>query len=492
MNLFYKRFSNFSTYVIYAIFALMGILLLVDFLFEFSNEHYIFYIIGFLSMIFLGIFVFGRLTNYLEKKNEKWVIIGLLVACFLVKFLWIWFNRIPPMVDYARFYKTAVDLSESFVIDSRYVALFPHIFGYSSFLSVFMKVFGTSYMVAPVVNVVLSTIAMGCIYYICKKLAGVKTAIIGSLLWIVLPSQTIFNMYVLSEPLYTTVLLMSIALMIVIKDRLKNKNIITIVLYSLLLSILLVVVNMSRPIAAIPIIALAIWLYIIDTGHLKNKKLLLNKSVYFGVVIVSYFILSSLANQYVSLRLGEEIATTPGYNIYVGFNMENYGKWNQADSDLLFYYNDLEGWTANDVQKQMLEEAKERIFSGEINFPELFYKKFLSFLSGDGAAVGYASSVLDHPLRLIMISNTFYYFLIAFSLCGIVAAWRRKEKSILIIVTLFAIGLTMAQMLVEVASRYHYSITISFVILAAVGINSVLEKRQDLKGKSEMNGENPV
>lgn len=457
----------------------MGILLLGDFLLDTTEQFYLYYLIGFLLIISVGTFVLSGVSNYFVKQNEKWVIIGLLIACFLVKFLWVWFNRIPPMVDYARFYNTAVDLSQHFVIDdSRYIALFPHIFGYSSFLSIFMKLFGPSYMLAPIVNVVLSTIAMGCIYYICKKLAGVQAAIIGSLLWIVFPSQTIFNMYVLSEPLYTTVLLMIIALMIVIKEKLKNANVFVIVLFALLLSVLLVIMNMSRPIAAIPIIALAIWLFIINLDHLKNKKVLLNKVIYFGVVILCYSIFSSFWNQYVSLRLGEEIASTPGYNIYVGFNMDSYGKWNQEDSDLLFYYNDFEGWTANDVQEQMLEEAKARISSGEIDFPELFYKKFFNFLKGDGAAVGYASTVLDHPIRLIMISNLFYYFLIALSLCGIVAAWRRKEKSILIVVTLYAIGLTMAQLLVEVASRYHYSLTISFVILAAVGVSSFSKKRR--------------
>ncbi len=38
-------------------------------------------------------------------------------------------------------------------------------------------------------------------------------------------------------------------------------------------------------------------------------------------------------------------------------------------------------------------------------------------------------------------------------------------------INLYAIGLTMAQMLVEVAGRYHYSVTMSMVILAALGMN---------------------
>ena len=106
--------------------------------------------------------------------------------------------------------------------------------------------------------------------------------------------------------------------------------------------------------------------------------------------------MSSATNHYITERVGEEIATTPGYNIYVGFNMASIGRWNPEDSNLLYYYNDQEGLSANDVQQKMFEEAKNRLQSGEVNFLELFYNKFLIFLGDDSAAVGYASSVLDH------------------------------------------------------------------------------------------------
>ncbi|MEC4630717.1 hypothetical protein VSS86_23605, partial [Bacillus safensis] len=76
------------------------------------------------------------------------------------------------------------------------------------------------------------------------------------------------------------------------------------------------------------IIALVIWLFIINTKHIGNKKILLNKVVYVGVIVIGYVIFSSAINQYITLRLGEEIASAPGYNIYVGFNQAESGKWN--------------------------------------------------------------------------------------------------------------------------------------------------------------------
>lgn len=275
-------------------------------------------------------------------------------------------------------------------------------------------------------------------------------------------------MFALSEPLYTTVLLSIVALMIVIREKL-SERLITFG-YSVVLALLLVFMNMSRPIAAIPIIALAIWFFIIDIKHIGNKKILVNKIIILVTVIIAYSFLTTLSNHYISYRLGEEIATVPGYNIHVGFNMDSYGQWNQHDSDLLYYYNDMEELSANDVQRKMLEEAKNRIFHEDINFFKLFYAKFLFFLGNDDAAVGYASLVLDHPFRLQLLSNVYYYSLLLASLLGTFIVYKKKERSIVIILCLYAIGLTMGQMLVEVAPRYHYSLTISFVILASIGI----------------------
>ncbi len=388
--------------------------------------------------------------------------------------------QIQPLVDYATFYYTAEALSENFVIDNRYIALFPHIFGYASFLSIFMKIFGSSYMIPPILNVILTTISMGLIYAISRTIGGIKTAITASVLWIALPSQTIYNMFAMSEPLYCTVLLLIWLIMIMTHEKIANINIKRLLVYSVLIAALLAFMNMVRPIAAVPIIALLIWFFIIDTKHIGNKKIWLNKITYVGVIVVGYLIFSSAINQYITVRLGEEIASTPGYNIYVGFNEESSGKWNRSDAELLFHYSNKPGWNANDAQLKMLEEAKERIKNDNIDFVKLFSNKFFELLGEDSAAVSYADPALDHTVRYTVASNMFYYFLIVTSLVGVLVAIKNKNKSSLFIICLYAIGLTMAQLLVEVASRYHYSATISMIILAAFGINHAYNEKENI------------
>lgn len=480
MKLFLKGMSTFSTRAVYIIYGFFASVLVVNYFSDTQKYNYVTLLVGVLLLSIVGSFILRKGSLYLEKLNEKKCFFVLVIICFAVKLAWVLSYQIQPLVDYATFYYTAEELSKNFVITNRYIALFPHIFGYASFLSVFLKIFGSSYMVPPILNVILTTISMGLIYAVSRKIGGVKTAITASVLWIALPSQTMYNMFAMSEPLYCTVLLLIWLIMIIVHEKIVNINIKRLLVYSILIAALLAFMNMVRPIAAVPIVALVIWFFIIDTKHIGNRKIWLNKITYVGVIVVGYLVFSSAINQYITLRLGEEIASTPGYNIYVGFNEESSGKWNQPDAELLFHYSDKPGWTADDAQQEMLKEAKERVQSGNINFVKLFSDKFFEFLGEDNAAVSYAGPVLDYIVRYTVASNMFYYFLIVTSLIGVVVAIKNKNKSSLFIICLYAIGLTMAQLLVEVASRYHYSATISMIILAAFGINHAYNKKENI------------
>ena len=69
---------------------------------------------------------------------RAWLVLTLL--CLAVKGAWVALVQVPMEGDYATFWGYANSLAARPVIDgSRYIALFPHIFGYSSFLSWFRK-----------------------------------------------------------------------------------------------------------------------------------------------------------------------------------------------------------------------------------------------------------------------------------------------------------------------------------------------------------------
>ncbi len=413
---------------------------------------------------FAAIKFFRKHNSIFDTTSDIMLLIALSIACFAVKFLWIYNMRLEPEVDYATFYYTAADLAKNWVRVDRYVALFPHILGYSTFLSIFFKIFGHSVFLASLLNVILSVISGVFIYKITKNLISTTAAVFSYLLWIICPSQTIYNSLVLSDPLYTTLILAFVYLLTVIVKKEATMNWVKMILFGVLSAVILQGVNVSRPVAAIFIIAMFIWIFILRFKDLFNKAYLAKWIPFFAAMLVVYFALGSLWNVYFTSRIGEAPASVPGYNIYVGFNPDSSGGWNWDDSQLLYYYSDQEGATAEWAQQQMLNEAKNRITSGNIDFTKLLKNKLNIFLGEDSVCVGYTQSIIKEYDYLCNTCNVFYYFIVLLSLLGAYKMLKTSHRSAIFILPLFVIGITCAQMLVEVAPRYHYSI-IPFLIM---------------------------
>lgn len=402
-----------------------------------------------------------QLVNCLAKVKEWKIFLILSVLCLMVKFSWIMIFRIEPAMDYATFYGYAEQLSQNWVANSRYVALFPHIFGYSSFLSIFIKIFGEGYYLAPILNVVLTLMSGMILYRIAKILINYQAAIFVYLLWILCPSQTIYNSLVLSEPLYT----MLILAFILVLAEINRLNIMTTELniwkklgVGVAAGIILRAINCCRPIAAIFLVAIFIWIFVLRIKELREKQFREAWLPFLISLTFIYVMTGFLWDWYVTMRLGEEPASVPGYNIMVGFNADSLGTWNQEDSDLLYYYSDQEGSTAEWAQQQIFEDAKKRIFSGEIDFSYLMREKIKAFLGEDDACVSYHSAILTDVEDLSIICNSFYYAVLMLGLMGGIMLWKDSRRTVAILLPLYVIGLTLAQMLVEVAPRYHYSV----------------------------------
>lgn len=419
-----------------------------------------------------------RLILRLRFAKRKETIWGLVILGLAVKLGWVFLFRVEPQADYLTFHKTAQMLAESWTIHFPYVALFPHIMGYASFLSLFYFIFGSGSLVAPLVNVVLSIISLALIYEITEKIFNRNAAMVASILWIFLPSQTIYNAYVLSEPLYTTMILAFWALIIRGIDQFGKNPMWKIGLTGGSLAILLGLIQATRPIATILYIAMVIWFLLFMDW--KNKQMILKKIGFLLIVGLGFWLFNQASLIYNSSRLGEEIAKNVGYSIYVGFNEDRKGKWNQEDSDhLIRYVRNHPEWTANDVQNQMWKDAKERITSGKIHFLSLFYEKNHVLWGDDAMAYKYANKK-RYQTAFSILSNAYYYFIMLFSIIGMIVSTLKNKRSPTFMLALYVIGLTSAHMLVEVAARYHYSGTAVMVILAGIGLAGWVNKNPPL------------
>ena len=395
------------------------------------------------------------LSRQLSRLGTIWVWVALTLLCLVVKGAWVVLVQVPMEGDYATFWGYATALAQEPVLDGgRYMALFPHIFGYASFLSWFIRLLGQPPLLAQWLNVLLTICSGSLLFLLAKRWWSLPGGVCAYLLWIVCPSQTMYNSLVLSEPLYTTLLLLFLYLItgplpgVFWKAALLGAG----------AGLVLRWFNGIRPIAAVLIIALVLWRFLLAPDGLKESKARWQWLPLMAALAAVYLLTGPLWQGHIAARIGEEPSSTPGYSILVGFNAQSRGCWNQEDSNLLNEYSSQPGVTAQQAQEYAMEAAKERITSGQVDFLQLFREKLRGFLGADSACVSYSSQVVRHVLWFARACNAYYYFLLLLAGGGGVMLWRRGDRSAVLLLPLYVLGLTSAQMLVEVAGRYHYSI----------------------------------
>ena len=343
--------------------------------------------------------------------------------------------RVPLAGDYSVFWGYANALAErTTVYGGRYMALFPHIFGYADFLSWFIRLSGPQPMLAPVLNVLLTVCSGSFLYHLCLRWFHLPAATLAYLLWTLCPSQTIYNSLVLSEPLYTALILGVLSLLTETERSaaLKGYPLWMGVLSGTAGGVLLRWVNGVRPIAAILLIALLLWLSLLNLNRLAARNWRRWWGLCMAGVLGAYVLLGPVWNARLSVRIGEEPSHTPGYSLLVGFNPDSGGRWNQEDSDRLYGYSDQPGATAQWTQEQLLADAEARILSGEIDFSKLLKQKLRTFLGSDDACVGYSASVLRHTEFFSLLCNGFYYAAFLLATGGAVQVWRSREVALLL------------------------------------------------------------
>lgn len=414
----------------------------------------------------------GRLLGRIRLPGPFLTGLVLSLFCLLLNLAWVLYFQIEPTVDFQTFNDTALAIARNERVDMLYIGLFPHILGYSTFLGLMMRLLGESAMLAPVLNVVLTLISGLCIYILCLRWLELKAAAAAFFLWSICPSKLMYNAMVMSEPLYTCLILLFLLLLSLALDRKLHRRLrlLAAIPLGLACGALLLAVNATRPVAVILFVAFFIWALLLRGRQLKELK---------GWLVLAAFTLSMFgAYSYCDrqwfrweyLHIFEETSDIPAYNIYVGLNMDSLGSYSEEDMDKLMSYR-YQG-DAVYAQEQMLKEVEKRLSSGEINFPKLFSAKLAKLMGNDEGGAFYAQGELS-PLAFKLssaISNVYYYFLALLSLLGAAVLFRRPVFASVYMAPLYSIGLILAHLIVEVSGRYKYSLIPMLIIVASFAL----------------------
>lgn len=390
----------------------------------------------------------------------------LAAACLAMRFVIVTHYHVEPDNDYQTFYLAASQLAADFRITdaelARYIALFPHIFGYAFFLSLVFRSFGASAMTAAVTNVLLSGAALYLIWYIASRLVSKRAGLFAALLWTICPSQILYNVYVLSEPYYTALLLAAAALLVRMEREPRPG---AKACFAALCGAALALAEAARPIASILLIAAALWTLFFARRESRGEYW---RGVGLIALAAAVFFAGKAAN---SALVGAGIGMKPassslGYTEYVGFNTETGGTWNEDDAGRLDEYTRQEPFSADAVMERMSADARGRIASeSAADKEELMRYKLVFLLFCDSGAVDYSGEAI--PDSLADLSNAFWLalWLLAAAGCALMAV--RKNGSLLWAPVMFVIGLTAAHMLTEVAARYHYAMLPALMLAAS-------------------------
>ena len=258
-----------------------------------------------------------------------------------------------------------------------------------------------------------------------------------------------------------------------------RKPLLIIVLTAIACGGILTLIQAARPIALIPIIALVLWIcFLMDEKSFRKRWK--GWAVFALVLLLSYGAGGRIWRAYTTEQLEQTPPSVPGYNIYVGFNLETNGSYSDTDMELLQsrYFGEYER-NAEAAQQSMLQDAKLRISEARPVMPRLMLTKLKTLLGHDEGGVFYAMESLSNRQYSLgcVFSNIWYYLTCMLAVSGCLEIWRRGEKETILPCILFAIGLILAQLLVEVAARYHYVLIPILLLTAGFAFRSVWDRQ---------------
>ena len=469
-----KSLINKTLLIIY-----IGLLALI-YLLSLKNNLLLSSILGILSVAFIYIFCkLNKKYNFINKILEnKIIIISLILLAILLRFSLLMFDYNEVYSDEATFYYNAVSLASNLEINSKYIAVFPYLFGYINILSMFMKVFGTTIYHAITFNIIIDLIGSVFAYLFGKKLFNDKNkGILLLLIWLFNPFNIIWCMKILPINIVNTMIIISAYVFECLLSSFNNKKYLII---SIILGIIIGISNSFRPIMIIFLIAIFLYyLYLIIFSKYNLKKLLLS----FIMISLCYGVYNNLNYKLVEDATGYTPSKSgSGWSVYVGSNINSNGEWFLEPKLDEFFVKD-EDFSPSEIHEYFMEEGIKNYKSYNLITVSKFMIKKLEVLTNDVYSYTYenfTSSVINQSKKYNTVLKSylycFWFLMFIINIFSIFNITDKDENSRLVFYRLFFIGLVVSHLLVEVSPRYFMPMLVPLMILMGFQIEKLMKK----------------
>lgn len=429
---------------------------------------------------------------------EVLLVCTILVASFCVRVWYVKEYTMEPTSDYKTYYEIAQLLNQNTLIEEGpgycdYIAMFPHVLGYSYVLSIVMKYFGDSVVVGQWFNIVLAVLTCFFVWRIIRYLADRVCALIGLCFIAFWPSQILYNNFLASEYLFSFLLCFSIWLFLylVISYDPDHSNHEKYFILNIMLGILIGITSAIRPMGLLLLVSIAFCLIPCRTVlpiKPKNDLSLCARFLEKGwtrvvFILISYMITNAFLSKCVSYSIDQPIASGSasfGYNLLVGLNQESYGGWNQEDADYLYGALDETG-SASGAQEACRDLAIQRFKVNPVSLLNLFLHKYEVLWANDDYAGTFNLLFMEQQGNLTEKVKEFYYdsreygnywYLVGVAFSVIATLYMRKREGswCCVLLTLY-LGTVALHLFVENQNRYHYHAIFLVAILSAQGVH---------------------
>lgn len=412
----------------------------------------------------------------LSKRNIYLILIGIIILKIVI--FYVFYVDAQVEADYKTYYLVADALSKGEILLPKYIAVFPHVFGYPYILSVLFRLFGSSVMTGSYFNLILSILIIWLIFFIGRELLNERLGLIASFMYAIMPSSTMYCYLMCSEFVFQAFFLAIVLIFIYLLKVENNKKFF---MLSFINGILIGLLSSVRPNGVILLIALLIMIILFIRKFdvkITNKILI---PCLCATYVISYFLASNLTKAFIENKIGTQIADNRfGWNLYVGLNTDSLGTWNYADSQL--FAKILREKGPNNAQSELFDLAIERLrqFDTPSKTISFLYHKTMKMWSHDHEVFGYIEGAVEGPkpwwmenlsrYKIIrLISDGIYYSLLIIAATGFIYLLIKDKKinMLLMIFILFFLGTVALHLPFEAAPRYHNPCLAPLCIIAA-------------------------
>lgn len=430
---------------------------------------------------------------------------GLFAVAVLVAAGWVRLEAIrnlpmQPASDYKTYFEIGDYLNRGTLTKAGtgycdYIAMFPHVYGYPSFLAWLFRHFGTKVSVAQYANLVLSVATVFLTYRTGRLAAGRMVGLTALVLAAFWPSQVLYSTMVASEFLFSFLLMLGVYLFVlsmkVCTPQMRHP--VLGVLLHIAIGVCLGFCASVRPMALIAVITIVLCIFTqrlflpAEKEEQPSISLMILSRGWMRclIIILCYVLITTATNMTIERTVDRKLAsgsTSFGYNLLVGLNAQSEGGWNQEDATYLYDAYDRTGdagqahLACRDLAIQRLTRDPESLFN-------LFLRKYHVLWGNDDYGGTWNLVFLDEQGNLTPERESFLYgsrdwgnlyYLLCLAFAGIagIFLWKKGNDTEFVFVLIF-VGTVGMHLFVESQNRYHYHALYMFALLAGCAVDGI-------------------